>query len=91
MVRTRLLVLLGAAVLLGLIGVYARAGMSVPTPPIKWEYKVVFARGGVQKEIEDALNKSGAESWELAGIYGLVGGSGGNVSTNGFLIFKRQR
>jgi hypothetical protein len=41
--------------------------MSVPTPTIKWEYKVVLTRSGIEKDIEDALNKTGADGWELAG------------------------
>jgi Domain of unknown function (DUF4177) len=78
MIRSRLLLVLGIVVLLCVVGLSGRANMVAPAPAIKWEYKAVYVPGGKQKDVEDTLNKAGADGWELAMI-------------NGYLIFKRPK
>jgi Domain of unknown function (DUF4177) len=80
MIRSRLLVVLGVAVLLCVVGLSSRANVAASATVVKWEYKVVR----FEKEAEDVLNTAGADGWELASVMGTS-------RSAGYIFLKRQK
>lgn len=63
--------------------------------PLKWEYKLVLTRSEPHLsvgEIEENLNKLGAEGWDcVATLNDVRGGGKGPTTTQGILICKRPK
>jgi hypothetical protein len=92
MIRSRLLVVLGAVLVLCVVGLSGRANVAAPAPAIKWEYKSIVVNG-IGDKTEKELNKAGADGWELAGVFSDIRHVGPphapTISTRGYLILKR--
>ena len=84
-----LLIAVTAAILCGLIGltVYAQRPRSA-SPPITWEYKVVYVPG-VRNMSEQTMNNLGAQGWELV-TFQAINNEGGTIGAGNY-FFKRAR
>ena len=90
--KTRL-VAIAAIVLFGVAG-WTGYGQRQPPPPpqraqqTRWEYKVLYVPG-VRSMSEEAMNKLGAQGWELV-TYQAINNEGGTIGAGNY-FFKRAR
>jgi len=85
--RTRIwLVMMVAAVLFGLIG-WTGFGQKAQRSTT-WEYKVVYVPGA-RNLSEEAMNKMGAQGWELI-TFQPINNEGGTIGAGNY-FFKRAR
>jgi hypothetical protein len=84
-----LLIAFAAAVICGLLAltVYGQRSKSA-TPPVIWEYKVVYVPG-VRNMSEQTMNHLGAQGWELV-TFQAINNEGGTIGAGNY-FFKRAR
>lgn len=83
-----LLIAVAAALLFGLIGLTVYGQRPSRTPPIKWEYKVVYVPG-VRNISENTMNELGVQGWELV-TFQAINNEGGTIGAGNY-FFKRAR
>jgi len=87
--KTRIwLVGIVAAVLFGVVGWTGLGQKSQRAPQQTWEYKVMYIPGA-RNLSESAMNKLGAEGWELV-TFQAVNMEGGTIGAGNY-FFKRAR
>ena len=86
--RKVLLIAVAVAILCGLIGLSVYGQRPQRTPPIKWEYKVVYVPG-VRNMSEQTMNDLGAQGWELV-TFQAINNEGGTIGAGNY-FFKRAR
>ena len=79
---------IAALVLFGLVGWTGFGQRSQSALLIKWEYKVMYLPGA-RNLSEEALNKMGAQGWELI-TFQAVNNEGGTIGAGNY-FFKRAR
>jgi hypothetical protein len=79
---------IAAVILFGLVGWTGFGQKPQRTPLTTWEYKVVYIPGA-RNLSEGALNKMGAEGWELI-TFQAINNEGGTMGAGNY-FFKRAR
>lgn len=89
--KTKLLVaVILVAIIFGLVGwtVFAQRPLPSRAPTTTWEYKVVYVPGA-RNLSEEAMNKMGAQGWELI-TFQAINNEGGTIGAGNY-FFKRAR
>lgn len=79
---------IAAVVLFGLVGWTSFGQRSQRTPFMTWEYKVMYVPGA-RNLSEEAMNKMGAQGWELI-TFQAINNEGGTIGAGNY-FFKRAR
>jgi hypothetical protein len=82
------LVVIAAVVLLGLVGWTGFGQRSQRGSQVAWEYKVMYVPGA-RNLSEEAMNKMGAQGWELI-TFQAINNEGGTIGAGNY-FFKRAR
>jgi predicted negative regulator of RcsB-dependent stress response len=87
--KTKLwLIVIAAVVLLGLVGWTGFEQRSQRAAQAAWEYKVIYVPGA-RNLSEEAMNKMGAQGWELI-TFQAINNEGGTIGAGNY-FFKRAR
>ncbi|MDT5061945.1 MAG: hypothetical protein QOH63_2404 [Acidobacteriota bacterium] len=87
--KTKLwLIIIAAVILLGVVGWTGFGQKPQRAALTAWEYKVVYVPGA-RNLSEDAMNRMGAQGWELI-TFQAINNEGGTIGAGNY-FFKRAR